>query len=39
MEGEGSRSYSSGKTLKGNWFDNEMLSGKLYNIDGTTYEG
>lgn len=39
MDGEGTRTYLSGKTLKGKWFDNELMSGKLYNIDGTTYDG
>lgn len=39
LDGEGSRTYASGKTIKGNWFDNELMTGKLYNVDGTTYEG
>ena len=39
MEGEGSRTFASGKTLKGKWFDSELMRGKLYNIDGTTYDG
>ena len=31
--------YASGKTLTGTWSDNLLESGKLINIDGTTYEG
>lgn len=39
LVGEGTRTYQSGKTLRGIWVENELVSGKLYNIDGTTYEG
>lgn len=39
LNGEGTRTYISGKTLRGNWVDNELVTGKLYNTDGTTYEG
>jgi hypothetical protein len=39
LDGEGTRTYKSGKTLKGTWLDNELMKGKLFNIDGTTYDG
>lgn len=39
MEGEGTRVYQSNKSLTGIWNNNELVTGKLYNIDGTTYEG
>ena len=39
LEGEGTRTYSSGKTLSGEWSENLLVTGKLINIDGTTYEG
>jgi hypothetical protein len=39
LNGEGSRTYESGKQLKGIWVKNEIVNGKLINIDGTTYEG
>lgn len=39
LDGEGSRTYSSGKTLQGTWFEGHFCSGKMVNIDGTTYEG
>ena len=39
LEGEGSRNFSSGKVLTGNWSENLLESGKLINVDGTTFEG
>lgn len=39
MEGPGSRSYTSGKSITGIWSENLLITGKLSNIDGTTYEG
>lgn len=39
LEGPGERIYASGKKLTGEWQDNFLVSGKLINVDGTTYEG
>ena len=39
LSGEGERTYSSGKTLKGVWNENLLVTGCLVNIDGTTYDG
>ena len=39
LEGPGERSYASGKKLTGMWENNFLVSGKLINVDGTTYEG
>ena len=39
LDGEGSRTYSSGKTLSGVWSQNMILTGKMTNLDGTIYEG
>lgn len=39
LDGDGTRNYSSGKSLQGHWLENELIKGKLYNTDGTTYEG
>ena len=39
LEGEGSRTYSNGKTLTGTWSENFLTNGKMVNSDGTTYEG
>lgn len=39
LDGKGTRTYTSGKSLQGTWSENHLTSGKLINIDGTTYEG
>ena len=39
LNGPGRRVYSSGKTLTGVWEDGDLVSGKMVNVDGTTYEG
>ena len=39
LNGIGSRTYASGKSLTGTWSENQLVSGKLNNTDGTTYEG
>ena len=39
LDGEGSRTYASGKTLHGTWSQGHFCKGKMINIDGTTYEG
>jgi len=39
LEGAGTRSYTSGKSLSGIWSENQLVTGKLLNTDGTTYEG
>jgi hypothetical protein len=39
LDGEGVRTYENGKQLKGIWSKNELINGKLINIDETTYEG
>ena len=39
LEGEGSRTFSSGKSLTGTWSKNQLIVGKMDNPDGTMYEG
>lgn len=39
LEGEGSRTYASGKTLTGVWNQNMLVTGKMTNLDGTLYDG
>ena len=39
LTGPGSRTYNSGKTLTGNWNENILVTGKLVNVDGTSYDG
>ena len=39
FNGQGTRTYASGKSLTGTWNENQLVSGKLNNIDGSTYEG
>ena len=39
LEGEGTRTYASGKTVQGTWSQGQFIQGKMVNIDGTTYEG
>lgn len=39
LDGEGSRTYTSGKTITGIWSEGHFSKGKMINIDGTTYDG
>ena len=39
LHGPGKRKYKSGKILTGEWEDGDLTSGKMVNVDGTTYEG
>ena len=39
LDGEGTRTYSSGKTLTGTWSENMLARGKMVNTDGTAYDG
>ena len=39
LNGLGERVYKSGKTLTGSWQNNQLVTGKMINSDGTTYEG
>ena len=39
LDGSGTRNYSSGKSITGQWRENILISGKMVNVDGTTYEG
>ena len=39
LHGPGKRKFKSGKILTGEWDEGDLVTGKMINVDGTTYEG
>ena len=39
LDGEGTRTFAGGKTLSGIWSEGHLVTGKMVNVDGTTYDG